>query len=82
MTCHARAGSTSYLGQFPIVTPCCAVQMAILPCGIVDKPKVAFAIDVITYCFDLLGDMDKYVCVSVLPRMQNNCPNLKCDAIW
>lgn len=56
--------------------------MAILPCGIVDKPKVAFAIDVITYCFDLLGDMDKYVCVSVLPRMQNNCPNLKCDAIW
>lgn len=43
MTCHARAGSTSYPGQFPIVTPC-AVQMAIIPCGIADKSKVTFAI--------------------------------------
>lgn len=65
MTCHARAGSTSYLGQFPIVTPCCAVQMATIPCGIVDKSKVAFAIDATPYCFDPLGAREKCLCVCV-----------------
>lgn len=44
MTCHARAGSMSYPGHITIVTSCCAAQMPIVPCGIVDKSKVAFAI--------------------------------------
>lgn len=68
MTCHARAGSTSYLGQFPIVTPCCAVQMAIISCDIVDKSKVAFAIDATPYCFDPLGARDKCVRVCLCHR--------------
>lgn len=37
--------------------------MVIIPCGIVDKSKVAFAIDATPYCFDTLGAMDKYLCV-------------------
>lgn len=39
--------------------------MAIIPCGIVDKSKVAFSIDATPYCFDPLEAMGKYVCVYV-----------------